>query len=900
MSETQVTDKKLIIVDVNAYIFRAFFGIPYMSSSSGTPTNAVFGFTRMLINLIKTQSEHYIAMAFDAKGPTFRHGIYDKYKANRPPTPPELVSQMAIIRNIVSAFNFPIFEISGYEADDIMGTLSKKAENRGLHSILLTGDKDMMQLVCSKTYMLDEFKDKVYKPEDVKEKSGVYPEQIIDYMALTGDASDNIPGVKGIGPKTAAALIGEFETLENIFDNISSIKGAKKQEKLNACRDDAFLSKKLVTIKRDVPLDVDVTSLKPRSPNLESLREIFAELGFSKFLSDIDEIYEQTTKKEKTEYITVSTLDALKAVIQELKTAEIVVLDTETTNKEPIKAELVGISLCTSVGKAYYIPIGHNTVQSYNSQLPCSEVLDLLRPVFESESIKKCGQNIKYDMIVLAKNNVFLKGLYFDTMAASYLINPEKQRHNLGDMALDILGQQMISYHDVVGKGKQEVSFDQVPIDRATEYSGEDAEVTFRLAKHFEPILKKKKLLKRFNDIELPLIYVLTKMELEGIKVDCQVMRGMSLEVDRELARLKDVIYAHSGEVFNIDSPKQLSCILFEKLKLPVIKKTKTGYSTNVDVLEKLALHSELPGKVLEYRVLKKLKSTYIDAIPAMVNPKTNRVHTSFNQTVTATGRLSSSNPNLQNIPVRTEMGRRIRKAFVSDAGKSFISADYSQIELRILAHFSKDQKLLEAFKSGEDVHTITASEIFSIDSQFVTPEMRRKAKVVNFGIVYGMGAYGLSQDLKISLSEASSYIKSYYLAYSGVEEFRKKIIEHAEQSGSVSTLLGHTRKIPELQSKNKNTRSLGERLAINTPIQGTAAELIKLAMININEHILKKSPDIHLLLQIHDELIFELPDSELGWAKEAIKEEMENVFSLDIPLTVNLSSGRNWAELKD
>jgi len=890
--------KKFLILDGTGYIFRAFYGVPPLTNSDGIPTNAALGFTRMLINILKEQKPGYFAVVFDVKGPTFRHKMYDEYKAHRPPPPPDLIPQFAIIKEIVAAFNIPIFEKTGYEADDIIGTLAREADEKDISTFLLTVDKDMMQLVNEKVKVLDEFKEITYGPEEVKNKFGLYPKSIVDYLALTGDASDNVPGVKGIGPKTAVLLLNQFDTLENLLDNIPLVKGAKKQENLTKHRDDAILSKKLVTIDRYVPVEFDLEKLKPLPPSIGSIKEIFSRLDFSRLLTSLDGVFkEESVPQKSSTYITVSEESVFASLLEKMKKAEFIVIDVETTSKEPTIARLVGVSVCVTAGTAYYIPLGHNTLLSPHPQLELKHVFSALKPILENPNIKKGGQNIKYDMIVLQRYGVDICGLSFDTMAASYLLNPNK-RHNLEEIAAENLGHKMISYEDVTGKGKKQVTFDLVPIAKASEYSGEDSEVTFRLSCFFEPLLKKEKLLKRFDEIEIPLIPVLVAMERNGIKVNPSILNDMSEKIKKELTGLEKDIFSLAGEPFNIDSPKQLSHILFDKMGIKPIKKTKTGYSTNVDVLEKLSSQNVFPSKVLEYRVLRKLKSTYTDAIPLLINSKTKRVHTSFNQTVTATGRLSSSNPNLQNIPVRTEMGRNIRKAFEAEEGYVLMSFDYSQVELRVLAHFSEDARLVESFKNNKDVHAITASEIFSLDLEFVTSEMRRKAKVVNFGIIYGMGSYGLSRDLNISMHEAKEYITNYYAAYTGVEKFRDKIISEAESTGWVSTLLGHRRKVPELRAKNKNTRQAGERIAMNTPIQGTAAELIKLAMINIHNKI--KGSGVRMLLQIHDELIFEVPEKDLEWAKVEIKKEMENVYPLNVPLVVNMSYGQNWAELKD
>jgi DNA polymerase-1 len=883
---------RLFIIDGNSYIYRAFYAIPHLSNSKGLATNAVYGFTRMLLKIMNQQQPEYLAIAFDHKAPTFRHKQYAEYKAHRPPMPPELIPQIPYIKQVVAAFNIPVLELEGYEADDIIGSLAKAAKTTGVQTVIVTGDKDIFQLLDDNILIYDELKDIWYDADRVREKFGVGVEQLTDVFGLAGDTSDNVPGVPGIGIKTAAQLIAEFGSLENLLENTRRVKGQRRQESLQRYADQARLSKSLVTIYTQVPLDIKLTDLVCRQPDSARLIKLFKELEFYSLLKEFS-----PQNQTEAKYHTVLTAEQFKELLEKLGSASAFAVDLETSGKDPLQAQIVGISLCLGAEAAYYIPLRHS-YPGVPPQLEAEHVLGSLGSILGDAAIKKYGQNIKYDAEVLQRAGIKLSGIGFDTMLASYLLNPSKRTHNLQDIALEHLNRKTTSYKELVGTGAKQLNFAQVDIASATQYSAEDAEVTFALVQVLAPKLKQADLERLFYEIEMPLVEVLVQMELCGVRLDSAILSEMSKDLDIQLEQLKEQIYRLAGEKFNIDSPKQLGPILFDKLGLPAIKRTKTGYSTDTGVLQDLALLHELPARLLDYRHLKKLKTTYVDALPLLVNPQTGRLHTSFNQTVTATGRLSSSEPNLQNIPIRTELGRRIRRAFIPDAGCSLLAADYSQIELRILAHLSGDEGLKTAFLQGEDIHRRTAAEVFGVTPDKVTAQMRRQAKVINFGIIYGMSAYGLAKDLGVGQREAQVYINQYFGRYPKVKELINRLVDQAKTCGYVSTLFNRRRYIPELASSNRNIRQFGERTAINSPIQGSAADIIKLAMINIHRRLQQQASKAKMLLQVHDELIFEVPNEELEAVSQLVTQEMGNVTQLDVPLVVNTKTGANWAEL--
>lgn len=888
-------DKTLFLIDGNAYIHRAYHAIRGLSNSKGLPTNAVFGFSRMLVKLMEEQTPEYAAMVFDAKGPTFRHKIYKEYKANRPPMPEDMSVQIPYIKDITAGFNFSVIEMTGYEADDLIGTLAYIAEEAGFSVIMVTGDKDFLQLVTVNSIIWDPMKDMKIDVDVVRETYGIEPHQMIDVMGLSGDTSDNIPGVPGIGQKTALSLIQNFGSMEQLYEQVDKITKKKQHENLVKYKDQAFLSRELVKIDTRVPLQFDLQDFELKGPDNDRLSELFKELEFRQLQQTF------TGKKDLSNknYQSIQSLNALNDLIVSLKGSGIFALDTETTSKDPMKAAIVGLSFSIKPDEAFYIPCAHD-YPDVPEQLELRDVLKLLKPVLENPEIKKIGQNIKYDWMVLARHGINLDGVMSDTMVASYLINPSKRAHGLDQIALDFLDHKTISYKEVTGKGKKITGFREVPLERAVPYACEDADITLMAYNVLMPKISEMDLVELFQKVEMPLIPVLMKMEMTGIFVDKDKLNLLSKSFEHQLDELEKRIYSVAGEEFNIKSSQQLGKILFEKLELPVQKKTKkkTGYSTDVDVLTVLASLHELPVMILRHRTLAKLKSTYADALIDLINPETGRIHTSYNQTVTATGRLSSSDPNLQNIPVRTEEGREIRRAFVPKKGWHMVSADYSQIELRILAHYSEDQILIKAFMDDEDIHTRTANEVFQVFPSFITSELRRHAKIINFGIIYGMSPFGLSKELGISQKMAKSYIDNYFARYKGVKQFIDRAIKDVKESKQTSTLLGRIRFLPDINSSNRNLRQFAERTAINTPIQGTAADLIKLAMIKVDAAFTERGFQSVMLLSVHDELIFEVPPDELDEAKNLIREIMEGIWDLRVPLKVNVGYGENWAEV--
>jgi len=887
-------NKTLYLIDGTAYIYRAYHAIRGLTNSTGLPTNAAFGFTRILIKLIEDRSPEYVVMFFDAKGPTFRHKIYKDYKANRPPMPEDLSVQIPHIKKITQGFNIPVIEMKGFEADDLIGTFRLKAEEAGFSVVMVTGDKDFVQLVTDKAIIWDPMKEKTIDMKTVRESFGVEPNQMIDVMGLSGDTSDNIPGVPGIGPKTALALIKTFGSMDHLYEQLDKITKKKQHKNLVQYKAQAFLSRELVKINTQVPIAFTPQDFKLEEPDNASLSSLFKMLEFIQLQKD----FPKKADLSKKQYVTVMDTESFSDLVARLKTSSLFAVDTETTSKDPMKAELVGLSFSMKSDEAFYIPLVHD-YPDVPDQLELKTVLDLLKPVLENPGIKKIGQNIKYDWIVLKHYDINLAGVVFDTMLASYLINPSKRAHNLDQIALDFLDHKTITYEDVTGKGKKSINFAQVLLEKAGPYSCEDADITLMAYHVLKPMLEKLDLMELMEKVEMPLVPVLMKMEMTGICVDRDKLRNLSKSFEHQLEQLEISIYSIAGEEFNIRSSRQLGHILFEKLKLPVQKKTakKTGYSTDVNVLKALADKHELPEFVLRHRALSKLKSTYTDALLDLIHPETERVHTSYNQTVTATGRLSSSNPNLQNIPIRTDQGMEIRSAFIPKDGWTLVAADYSQIELRILAHYADDEILIKAFKDDKDIHTRTAAEVFQVFPSFITPELRQQAKVINFGIVYGMSPYGLSKELNISRKMAKTYIDNYFARYKGVKRFVDQTISSARDVRKTSTLLGRIRHLPDINSTNKTVREFSERTAINTPIQGTAADLIKLAMIKVDAVFRERNLKAAMLLSVHDEIVFEVPPEELETTKKLIKKIMEGIWDLKVPLKVNIASGLNWAE---
>ena len=886
---------KVYLIDGSAYIYRAYHGVRPLTNSKGLHTHAVFGFISMVRKLIREKEPRHLLVAFDSRGKVFRHDMYPEYKANRPPMPEDLAEQIPFIKRFVASSNIPVLETAGVEADDLIASVTSKLKQEGHEVIIVSGDKDLLQLVDEEVVMWDPMKDKTMDREGVLEKYKVQPEVLLDLFALIGDSSDNVPGVPGVGPKTAEKLINEFGSLDGLYENVESMKKSKMKEKIIDNRDAAYLSKELIRLKEDADVPESLDALEVRDGDAELLTALYEELEFSSFLKDND-----TAQKIPTEnFICVTDGTALKNLAVQLGSAKELVIDTETTSLDARTARLVGISLCTGLDKAWYIPFGHLTEEGgiAEGQLTEEEVKDVLSPLLSSADSVKIAHNLKYDYTVFYQQwGVELGGQLVDTMVAAHLLEVGGNSLKLDDLCM-LRGIKLTPFKEVVGNDKREDCFAYVPVEKACNYSCEDVYGTLFLWEEFKGGLKEKNLGKLFFELEMPLIPVLTTMEVAGICVDSGVLEELSSEFKGKLAEIEQQIYALAGQEFNINSPKQLGQILFEELELPHGRKTKTGYSTDVKVLEKLAPKHELPALILEYRSLAKLLSTYVEKLAELRIPETGRVHTSFNQAVTATGRLSSSNPNLQNIPIRGEEGNRIRKAFVPDKGMLFVAADYSQIDLRVLAHYSQDEALLEAFTSGGDIHAATAAQVFGVSPLFVTSDMRRVAKSINFGIVYGMSSFGLSNQLDISRREAQTFIDRYFGHYAGVKQFMHDIVVQARSDGYVTTLMGRRRELPEIDAKNKMRREFAERTAINTPIQGTAADIIKLAMLEVEDALFKEGVKARLLLQIHDELVFEVAENEAKEAAAIVCSTMEGAMKLDVPLVVNAEIGTSLAK---
>lgn len=893
MSERPV----VYLIDGSSYIYRAFYAIrQQLSTTSGLPTKAVFGFKNMLQKLIRDEKPQYLGVAFDERGPTFRHEMDPTYKAHRPPMPDELAVQLPYIHRLVEAFDIPKLSLQGYEADDIMGTLARRFEAEGYDVVLVSGDKDLCQLVSAHTTIYDTMKDQRIGVAEVRERFGVGPAGVADALGLMGDSSDNIPGVPGIGEKTAKELLATFGSLDALLERVDEVKRLKLRENLRQYADVARQSRLMATIDLDTPVTVTLHDLTLGEPRLEALRALYEELEFRADAQSLRRLSGESAPAVDKRYRTILTLEELDAELAALRQAGGFAIDTETTDQDPMRAVLVGISLASQPHEAVYIPLRHSYL-GVPPQLDVSLVLERLRPLLEDPALPKYGQNIKYDYIVLERAGVTMRGLEFDTMVAGYLLNPSRRMNNLEALAQEYLNYTPITYEEVVGKGARQMTFDQVEIARATAYSAEDADVAWLLTQQLRPRLAEYQLEHLYHEVEMPLVEVLAALEMRGVMIDAAYLRQMSHQLQGQMDVLLQDIYTTAGQEFNVNSPSQLQHILFEQFKLPTGKKTKTGYSTDVSVLETLAMEHELPRLILDYRQLAKMKSTYVDALPQLLHPQTGRIHTSFNQTITETGRLSSSNPNLQNIPIRSELGRDMRRAFVAAPGHVLVSADYSQIELRLLAHFSGDPVLIEAFRAGEDIHARTAMEVFGVASEAVDGDMRRMAKTVNFGILYGLSPFGLAQRLRITNEAARLYIESYFARYPRVKACLDGIIATARQQGYVTTLLQRRRYLPDITNANRNIREGAERTAINMPFQGSAADLIKLAMVQLHRQIVDEHLPCHMLLQIHDELLFEMPETAVTEMLPRITETMEHVWPLEVPLTVEVGQGQTWAE---
>ena len=882
----------LFLIDGSNYIYRAFYAIRELSNSKGFPTNAIYGFTTMLMKLCRDHEPDYIAVVFDSKGPTFRHEVYEEYKANRKAMPDELIPQIPCIKDVVKGFSMPVIEEEGLEADDIIGSLVEKYRRQGFQTVIVSGDKDLMQLVADNVIMIDTMKDKVYDVEGVRERFGVGPEKVSEVLGLAGDTSDNIPGIPGVGEKTAKKLILEFGSLEGILENLEKVRGAKLKENLNTFADQARLSRELATIRIDAPFEIDIDLLRHSAPDKEKLRALFKEFEFSTLLKGLD-VEERVVP---TDYRIVTDEKDLTDLVACLRRVQEFSFQAELSSPDSMEARIVGISLCPAPETVWYIPLAHD-YEGAPSQLSTGTVLSRLGPLLGDRTIKKHGYDLKRTFIALWHHQTGMDVSGCDVMVAAYVINPSKRDFSIEGIARDHLNIELPSLKDVTGSGAKAIPFSAVPVEKAAEYSCRKAVTVLRLTKILEEAIRTEGFDTLFYDVEMPLLSVLAAMEWKGVLLDLELLKEMSDLLGQSLTLTEEKIYQLAGEEFNINSPRQLQTILFDKLGLPKGKKTKEGYSTDVEVLTFLANSYELPAEILAYRSLAKLRSTYVDALPALVNDETGRVHTSYNQTVTATGRLSSSNPNLQNIPIRTTEGRRIRQAFIAPEGYEIVSADYSQIELRILAHLSEDPVLIEAFKSDDDIHTRTASNIFGVFPAMVNAEMRRQAKVINFGIIYGMSPYGLSKELGITQKMAKIYIDEYFSRFKGVRAYIDMILEKVRKDGFVTTLLNRRRYIPEINSRNPSIRQFAERTAVNTPIQGTAADIIKIVMCNLAAALEKKKSSASMIMQVHDELVFEVPTGEKEEVMDLVKREMEGVIVLNVPLKIEIHSGKNWDE---
>lgn len=890
-----VQKKRLVLVDGSSYLYRAFHALPALMNSNNFPTGAIYGMINMLKKLITEYAPVNMAVVFDAKGKTFRDDLYPEYKATRQEMPPDLVKQIEPIHQIIRAMGIPLVMIEGVEADDVIGTLAVHATKKGEKTLISTGDKDLAQLVDNHVTLINTMTHLLLDPAGVQEKFGVRPNQIVDYLTLVGDTSDNIAGVPQVGPKTAAKWLAEYDSLDNIVRQAEKISG-KVGENLRASLSQLPLTRQLVTIKRDVELPFDFNNLTIQSADRKKLIELFKEMEFKSWLSELLENSAENNTEKYAGYETLLTEQAFKQWIEKLQHAKRFAFDTETTSLDYMEAKLVGVSFAIEAGKAAYVPFGHDYLGA-PKQLERSQVLNQLKPILENAKIKKIGQNIKYDMEVLANADIQLNGIEFDTMMESYVIDSSSNAHDMDSLALKYLGWRTITFEDVAGKGSHQISFNQVDVDQAGTYAAEDADVTLRLHEALWPRVQKEAgILHIFEKIEMPLVPVLAHIERNGVLIDPQKLERQGKELQKRLTELEADAFKTAGSQFNMNSPKQLQEILFEKLKLPVLQKTPTGQASTADnVLQELALDFEMPRLIIEYRSLSKLISTYTSRLIKQIHPATGRVHTSYNQTGTATGRLSSSEPNLQNIPIRSPEGRRIRQAFIAPKGYQLISADYSQIELRLMAHISEDPGLLNAFANNLDIHRATASEVWGVPIDQVTPEMRRDAKAINFGLIYGMSAFGLTRQLGIDRKAAQEYIDRYFARYPRVKAYMDNTRALAREKGYVETLWGRRLYLPDIHASQIPRQKAAERAAINAPLQGSAADIIKMAMIQIDRWLRENSIKAKMIMQVHDELVFEAAESDFEHIGESVRNHMMNVVNLRVPLLVSVGTGDNW-----
>jgi DNA polymerase-1 len=906
--------QRLYLVDGTANIFRAYHAIRGLSTKAGLPTNATFGFTTMLRKLIQEEKPDYLGVAFDLGAPTFRHREFKDYKAHRPPPPDDLIAQIPYVKKVCQALRVPVLEMEGFEADDLIGTLARQAKERGLEVVIVTSDKDMLQLVDDRVSVLKPQRDPANRkeqyvrldPAGVESTFGVRPDQVVDVLSLMGDASDNVPGVPGIGEKGAKEIIRRYGNLEAALAAAATeasgspagedgpLKRKAYREGLREHAQDARFSHRLVTIDTSAPVPLDLEALKVGSPDHAAAVPLFTELEFTSLLKDVS----PGAAAAAADYGSILEPADLKALAAEIRRAGEVSVDLETDAIDPLRARIVGITLATAPGRARYVPVAHRYLGA-PAQIPLEAALSELRGILEDPKIAKIGQNVKYEFLCFARHGVRLRGVSFDSMVASYLVDASRRTHNLDDLALEYLKYRTIPYEDVAGSGGKQVTLDQVEIERVSTYSCEDADVALRLRDVLDRRLHEMALEELFETLEMPLIEVLADMEAAGVRIDVKFLNKMSAELEEESCRLEREIVDMAGEEINVNSPRQLGALLFEKMKIKPLRRTQKSkaYSTDQEVLEELAHRHPIARRILEYRTVTKLRSTYVEALPALVNPDTGRVHTSFNQTVAATGRLSSSDPNLQNIPIRTDLGRKIRRAFIPEDGCVLMAADYSQIELRVLAHMADDPEMIAAFRRGEDIHVRTAAEIFGVPSDLVTPEMRRAAKAINFGIIYGMGPQRLARDQGISLAEAQGFIRRYFERFPRVKEYIDETVARVEKEGSVTTLFNRVRRFPELQGGNRGVRQQVLRQAVNTTIQGTAADLIKRAMLDLHRRLAAERLRSRMILQVHDELVLEVPEAEVERAESLVRGAMEKVYPMKAPLSVDVKVGRNWME---
>lgn len=919
----------LILVDGSSYLFRAYHAPPHLTNSRGEATGAIYGVVNMLKSLLRQYQPEQMAVVFDAKGPTFRNDMYSEYKAHRPPMPDDLRSQIEPLHRIIEAMGLPLLCVSGVEADDVIGTLARQASQQGRHTLISTGDKDMAQLVDQHVTLINTMTNTLLDPQGVVDKFGIPPELIIDYLALMGDKVDNIPGLPGVGEKTAAALLQGLGSIEQIYQQLDKVatltfRGAKTMAaKLDEYRSQLELSYQLATIKTDVELPYQLADLMIKTADNERLAELYKECEFRRWLSEVlsagatasvdtenntgqhvappeagtEEASQDSDKVKSANYVTVLDKAAFNSMLEQLNAAELTAFDTETTSLDYMQADLVGLSFAIEAGVAWYVPVAHDYVGA-PEQLERDWVLAQLKPWLENDSKGKVGQNLKYDQSVLARYNIALCGVRFDTMLESYVLNSVAARHDMDSLALKYLGYKTVSFEDIAGKGTKQLTFNQVELEKAAHYAAEDADITLRLHQTLWPQLKQHNgLVTILQDIEMPLVDILSRIERHGVLIDSKLLAKQSEQLAERIAELEKQAFEQAGKPFNLSSPKQLQEILFEQMQLPVLKKTPTGApSTAEDVLAELALEYDFPKLITEHRGLTKLKSTYTDKLPRMQNKQTGRVHTSYHQAVAATGRLSSTDPNLQNIPIRTEEGRRIRQAFVAPAGKKIVAVDYSQIELRIMAHLSQDKALLDAFAHGRDIHRATAAEVFGVALDEVTSDQRRSAKAVNFGLIYGMSAFGLAKQLGVSRSEAQQYVDRYFERFPGVLDYMERTRKQAHESGYVETLFGRRLYLPEINAQNMARRKGAERAAINAPMQGTAADIIKKAMIVVDNWLRQQAePAATMIMQVHDELVFEVDADKVSSVKQQLIELMAKSAQLDVPLLAEAGDGDNW-----